>query len=366
MSQSYEVEITQAAAHRLARETAQSSNSPTFLVNLAIDAMDNLLSSANGRKKLHAALDRLGFDLVERPDKAEKPAKASKSVDEDDDPPAARPRKKVEYTARDRQDADADTSPRAVLSKCKNPERRQQIKETRGGKQPRGHSDANYPEQSVNGPKLKELIAKHNLDNDRLWNLFSMLDDEIEWKDAEQWENFSRRSLHELVSDIESHFAPKRAKPEKVPQRALSGSERDRLSNRLGPRLYELIQGFGMTKDVLKSLFEFNNRELDALEASRWNAFEIRRLGELVDAVEIAGLQPAAEVPTEFHRENLMVDIAILTRLFEIDGALLNAAKIDPTQARWIEERDTNSFTGRELFDCLEGLKRALLKRLES
>lgn len=175
MSQSYNVEITQAAAHRLAREVAQSSSSPTFLCNIMVEAMDGLFAIEGGEAKLQRALARHGYKLVST-DEPEAPANGTIHT-------ASKPKR------------------------CK-PAQDDEEATTRRKRKPKV-----YPTVAVSGPRLAGLISTFAVSDDTLMREFEVDQKELDTIHSQTWTYFPARNLHELCTDLESESLQPRRRP---------------------------------------------------------------------------------------------------------------------------------------------------------
>lgn len=327
----FQLNVSRVQAQELALEVINSSETVTFLLRAAQESVQSLTRLPGALDKLNRKLKESGYAVVPV-EYVEKPARASKSLSWSDGAKySERPQQKVAVPRKARletEDSDEDEKPK--------------VKKV-------------YPEQSVNGPILKALIAEHGLCNDSLASSYSMNDDELEWLAAEQWENFTPRELYELVTDITTVCAKKKSKVE---------DNRGDRSERLGSRLVQFIKVFDLSIGDLQTSVKATSGEVRLIKAERWSQLSASRLDALITAVVQFGLKPKP-TPQEFRMGAIMVDLLLLIEAFVVTKQLMLSAGICETQAQWILDRDTANFAGRELFECCEKLKAKLLESQE-
>lgn len=327
----FQLNVSRVQAQELALEVINSSETVTFLLRAAQESVQSLTRLPGALDKLNRKLKESGYAVVPV-EYVEKPARASKSLSWSDGAKySERPQQKVAVPRKARletEDSDEDEKPK--------------VKKV-------------YPEQSVNGPILKALIAEHGLCNDTLASSYSMNDDELEWLAAEQWENFTPRELYELVTDITTVCAKKKSKVE---------DNRGDRSERLGSRLVQFIKVFDLSIGDLQTSVKATSGEVRLIKAERWSQLSASRLDALITAVVQFGLKPKP-MPQEFRTGAMMANLLLLIEAFVVPKQLMLSAGICETQAQWILDRDTANFAGRELFECCEKLKAKLLESLE-
>ena len=328
----FQLNVSRVQAQELALEVINSSETVTFLLRAAQESVHSLTRLPGALDKLNRKLKESGYAVVPV-EYVEKPARASKSLSWSDG---------AKYSERPQQRVAVPRKPRL---ETEDPD---EVEKPKGKKV--------YPEQSVNGPILKALIAEHGLCNDTLASSYSMNDDELEWLAAEQWENFTPRELYELVSDITTVCTKK--KKSKV-----EDNRGDR-SERLGSRLVQFIKVFGLSIGDLQTSIKATSGEVRLIKAERWSQLSTSRLDDLITAVVQFGLKPKP-TPQEFRIGTIMVDLLLLIEAFVVTKQLMLSAGINETQQQWILDRDTTNFAGRELFECCEKLKAKLLESLE-
>lgn len=327
----FQLNVSRVQAQELALEVINSSETVTFLLRAAQESVQSLTRLPGALDKLNRKLKESGYAVVPV-EYVEKPARASKSLSWSDGAKySERPQQKVAVPRKARletEDSDEDEKPK--------------VKKV-------------YPEQSVNGPILKALIAEHGLCNDTLASSYSMNDDELEWLAAEQWENFTPRELYELVTDITTVCAKKKSKVE---------DNRGDRSERLGSRLVQFIKVFDLSIGDLQTSVKATSGEVRLIKAERWSQLSASRLDALITAVVQFGLKPKP-MPQEFRTGAMMANLLLLIEAFVVPKQLMLSAGICETQAQWILDRDTANFAGCELFECCEKLKAKLLESLE-
>lgn len=327
----FQLNVSRVQAQELALEVINSSETVTFLLRAAQESVQSLTRLPGALDKLNRKLKESGYAVVPV-EYVEKPARASKSLSWSDGAKySERPQQKVAVPRKARletEDSDEDEKPK--------------VKKV-------------YPEQSVNGPILKALIAEHGLCNDTLASSYSMNDDELEWLAAEQWENFTPRELYELVTDITTVCAKKKSKVE---------DNRGDRSERLGSRLVQFIKVFDLSIGDLQTSVKATSGEVRLIKAERWSQLSASRLDALITAVVQFGLKPKP-MPQEFRTGAMMANLLLLIEAFVVPKQLMLSAGICETQAQWILDRDTANFAGRELFECCEKLKAKLLESQE-
>lgn len=327
----FQLNVSRVQAQELALEVINSSETVTFLLRAAQESVQSLTRLPGALDKLNRKLKESGYAVVPV-EYVEKPARASKSLSWSDGAKySERPQQKVAVPRKARletEDSDEDEKPK--------------VKKV-------------YPEQSVNGPILKALIAEHGLCNDTLASSYSMNDDELEWLAAEQWENFTPRELYELVTDITTVCAKKKSKVE---------DNRGDRSERLGSRLVQFIKVFDLSIGDLQTSVKATSGEVRLIKAERWSQLSASRLDALITAVVQFGLKPKP-MPQEFRTGAMMANLLLLIEAFVVPKQLMLSAGINETQQQWILDRDTANFAGRELFECCEKLKAKLLESQE-
>lgn len=327
----FQLNVSRIQGQELALEVINSSEAVTFLLRAAQESVQSLTRLPGALDKLNRKLKESGYAVVPV-EYVEKPARASKSLSWSDGAKySERPQQKVAVPRKARletEDSDEDEKPK--------------VKKV-------------YPEQSVNGPILKALIAEHGLCNDTLASSYSMNDDELEWLAAEQWENFTPRELYELVTDITTVCAKKKSKVE---------DNRGDRSERLGSRLVQFIKVFDLSIGDLQTSVKATSGEVRLIKAERWSQLSASRLDALITAVVQFGLKPKP-MPQEFRTGAMMANLLLLIEAFVVPKQLMLSAGICETQAQWILDRDTANFAGRELFECCEKLKAKLLESQE-
>lgn len=327
----FQLNVSRVQAQELALEVINSSETVTFLLNVAQESVHSLTRLPGALDKLNRKLKESGYAVVPV-EYVEKPARASKSLSWSDG---------AKYSERPQQRVAVPRKPRL---ETEDPD---EVEKPKGKKV--------YPEQSVNGPILKALIAEHGLCNDTLASSYSMNDDELEWLAAEQWENFTPRELYELVTDITTVCAKKKSKVE---------DNRGDRSERLGSRLVQFIKVFDLSIGDLQTSVKATSGEVRLIKAERWSQLSASRLDALITAVVQFGLKPKP-MPQEFRTGAMMANLLLLIEAFVVPKQLMLSAGICETQAQWILDRDTANFAGRELFECCEKLKAKLLESLE-
>ena len=327
----FQLNVSRVQAQELALEVINSSETVTFLLRAAQESVQSLTRLPGALDKLNRKLKESGYAVVPV-EYVEKPARASKSLSWSDG---------AKYRERPQQRVAVPRKPRL---ETEDPD---EVEKPKGKKV--------YPEQSVNGPILKALIAEHGLCNDTLASSYSMNDDELEWLAAEQWENFTPRELYELVTDITTVCAKKKSKVE---------DNRGDRSERLGSRLVQFIKVFDLSIGDLQTSVKATSGEVRLIKAERWSQLSASRLDALITAVVQFGLKPKP-MPQEFRTGAMMANLLLLIEAFVVPKQLMLSAGICETQAQWILDRDTANFAGRELFECCEKLKAKLLESLE-